>query len=307
MTTQASPSRPGQRRRGIGGLAWPVAAAGLFASALAFAAWRSRRTTSELRARLEAARVRLTVATYADEELEDLPAPVQRYLRIVLTPGQAMVSAASLRQTGTFLLGLDSTRWLPFVAEQRIVARRPGFDWDARIRMFPGATLVVHDAYVDGEGILDVSLGGLVTLAAARGTPEAARGELIRYLAEAAWIPTALLPSQGVRWQAVDATSANVTLRDGDTEATMLVTFYANGLIESTRAEARGAKVGPNNVEMPWEGRWGRYEQRDGMLVPTEGEAAWFTPQGRKTYWRGTVTRFVYEHEPSARVAEGSR
>lgn len=37
---------------------------------------------------------------------------------------------------------------------------------------------------------------------------EVAQGELMRFFAEAAWYPTALLPSQGVRWQAVDDTSA---------------------------------------------------------------------------------------------------
>lgn len=308
MTPNASPSRPSPRRRnGLTSLGWPVAAAGLVASAVALSAWQSRRKTSELRARLEAARTRMPVATYAGHELDGLPAPVQRYLRIVLTPGQPMISAASLRQTGRIALSLDNARWLPFVADQRVVARRPGFDWDARIRMFPGATMHVHDAYVAGEGILAVSMWGSLPLAAARGTPEAARGELIRFLAESAWYPTALLPSQGVRWQAVDATSATATLRDGDTEVTLLFTFDSAGLIESARAEARGAKIGKTIVEMPWEGRWARYLTHGGMLVPTEGEAAWFTPQGRKAYWRGSVTRVVYEHEPAALAADDRR
>ena len=66
----------------------------------------------------------------------------------------------------------------------------------------------MHDAYVAGEGILQASLFGLVTVAALRGTPAAAQGELLRFLAEAAWHPTALPPSQGVAWAAVDAASA---------------------------------------------------------------------------------------------------
>ena len=39
-----------------------------------------------------------------------------------------------------------------------------------------------------------------------------AEGELMRFLAEAAWYPTALLPSQGVRWQGADERSAFATL-----------------------------------------------------------------------------------------------
>jgi hypothetical protein len=41
-----------------------------------------------------------------------------------------------------------------------------------------------------------------------RGTGEIAEGQLMGFFAEAAWYPTALLPGQGVRWEAVDDSSA---------------------------------------------------------------------------------------------------
>ena len=72
--------------------------------------------------------------------------------------------------------------------------------------MLPGLPARVHDAYIAGEGILHASLFGLVSVANLRGTPEMAHGELLRFFAEAAWYPTALLPSQGVQWEAVDDT-----------------------------------------------------------------------------------------------------
>jgi hypothetical protein len=97
------------------------------------------------------------------------------------------------------------------------------------------------------------SLFGLVAVAALRGTPAAAQGELLRFLAEAAWYPTALLPSQGVAWAAVDAAAARATLRDGGTTATLLVRFTADGLIASVRAEARGRLVAGAVVPTPWE------------------------------------------------------
>ena len=64
---------------------------------------------------------------------------------------------------------------------------------------------------------MHAALLGLVTLADIRGTSEVAQGELLRFLAEAAWYPTALLPSQGVRWEALDGISARATLTDGAT------------------------------------------------------------------------------------------
>ena len=277
--------------------AWPISVAALVGAFLAFGALRWHRKTTLLRSRLEAERIRLPAPAHDVDELENLPPPVQRYFRRALKPGQAMISAANLRQIGTFNLSESGERWKSFVAEQRIVVHRPGFDWDARICTFPGATVRVHDAYIAGEGILEASLWGLVPLAKARGTPEAARGELIRFLAEAAWYPTALLPSQGVRWDAVDAkNAANATLGDGETEVTLLFAFDSEGLIESARAQARGAAIGNTIVMTPWEGRWANYQLREGMLVPTEGEAAWLTPQGRRPYWRGSLAAIAYDY-----------
>jgi len=85
---------------------------------------------------------------------------------------------------------------------------------------------------------------GLFSVADLRGTPEAARGELMRFLAEAAWYPTALLPSQGVIWTAADRASAHATLHDGVTTVTLLFRFNEAGLIESVFAADRGRGQG---------------------------------------------------------------
>jgi hypothetical protein len=128
--------------------------------------------------------------------------------------------------------------------------------------MTPGLPVRVHDAYVAGEGILHASLLGLFPVVDMRGTGDVAEGELMRFFAEAAWYPTALLPSQGVRWEAADERSAYATLTEGDIFITMLFTFDEQGLIDTVRAEARPRTVGDNLVPMPWRGRFRNYEER---------------------------------------------
>lgn len=117
----------------------------------------------------------------------------------------------------------------------------------------------------------------------------------MRFFAEAAWYPTALLPSQGVRWDAVDEKSAKATLEDGDTKLTMLLTFTEVGLIDTVRAEARGRTVGGKVIPTPWQGRFWNYKQRAGMLIPLDGEVMWLLPDGPKPYWRGHIDEIVYE------------
>jgi hypothetical protein len=167
--------------------------------------------------------------------------------------------------------------------------------WDARISMWPGAAMRVVDSFVAGRGLLQAKLAGLFTIADIRGGGEIARGEFMRWFAETPWYPTALLPSQGVRWQAVDEHSAHATVVDGPITLQLLFRFDAAGLIASFRAEARGSVVDGKMVMAPWEGRWSNYQVCMGMTLPFTGEVAWMRPEGRRPYFIGTFTSLAFE------------
>jgi hypothetical protein len=276
------------------GLALAAIVAAVFGLA-AFGAARWAASTKRLVLRLEGARMPATTSRYDAHELDSLPAPIRRYFRTVLKEGQPIVSAVSVEHTGTFNLKQPGEQWKSFTSRQRVVTHPPGFVWNARIAMVPGLDVFVHDAYVGGEGILNPSILGLFSLASPVDAGVLAQGEFVRYFAEAAWYPTALLPSQGVKWEAVDDRSAKATLADGKVSVTMLVNFNEAGLIESVRVEARAAMVGKAVLMTPWEGRMSDYQMRDGMLIPLTCEAAWLRADGRAPYWRGTISSLTYE------------
>jgi hypothetical protein len=125
---------------------------------------RWRAANKVLRDGLAAARLEPQGEPYDGSGLEALPPPVQRYLRAALQPGRSPVAAVTLSQTGIFNLSATRARWLPFSATQRVVTRRPGFLWEARIALLPGLAVHVHDAYLAGEGFLQAALGGCFTL-----------------------------------------------------------------------------------------------------------------------------------------------
>ena len=255
--------------------------------------WQSE--TDRLHAQLTNGRQPINPKTYDSKELEGLPAPVQRFFRAVLKEGQPIVAAVNLSQQGQFNMSETENKWSPFTATQLVTTQRPGFDWDARIQMAPGVSAFVHDAYVLGEGSLHASLLGLFTVADVRGTPEAALGELLRFFAEMPWYPTALLPSQGVRWEAIDKTSARATLTDAPTTVSLVFRFNAEGTIETMRAEAR---YRDKLNAMPWSGQFWNYSTRNEMLIPLEGEVGWEYPDGIRLYYKGKVTGINYEFAP---------
>ena len=240
-------------------------------------------------------------AHYDVRELEGLPAPVQRYFRAVLKDGQPIVSAVTIDMAGTINMSATGEQWKPFTSTQRVVTAAAGsgsgsgFIWNAKIAMLPGIKVHVVDSYIAGKGLVQAAMLGLFTVADIGGGGEMARGEFMRFFAETPWYPTALLPSQGVQWTAVDGTSANATIVDGSITLTLLFHFNDAGLIDSVRAEARGGMVGKEMVMRPWECGLSNYQVQGGMTVPMSGEAAWVRPDGRKTYFIGSIKSMAYE------------
>ena len=274
-----------------------VVAAGI--GLVAFGSSRWAGATQTQMAKLDAARLAMPAGRYDAREIEGLLTPVQRYFRAVLKDGQPFIATATFELAGT--INMSSTggdNWKPFTSWQRAVVQRPGFLWNGSVAIFPGLIAHVHDSYIAGVGTLHAAMLGLFTVADVQGGGEIARGELMRYFAEAIWYPTALLPSQGVHWTAVDESSANATLVDGPINLTLKFRFDEAGFVTWVHADARGAGVGKDMVMLPWECSASHYELRDGMMVPTRAEAAWLRPEGRKPYFIGNLTSLAYEWSP---------
>jgi len=222
---------------------------------------------------------------------------VVRYLEFALTPGQPMVRNTRIRQVGELAMQADS--WKPFTAVEDFSAAPPGFLWDARIRMAPGLAVYVRDGYCAGEGAMYGALSALVPVVNERGTPEMASGELLRYLAEAVFFPTALLPRDGISWKPIDENSARVTLIDVATTVSCDVDFGEDG--EIVRMSAMRGRIAGGTFELaPWVCHFGDYRRVDGMMIPMSGEVEWVLPAGPSPYWRGHIVDAQYDFAPRA-------
>ena len=233
----------------------------------------------------------LAPARYSPDQLAGLPPPVVRYFEFALVPGQPLVRHARVTQVGTFARARDA--WARFSAVEDFAVWPPGFVWDASIRMAPLLPARVRDSYLGGEGNMHGTLGGVVPIVDQRGTPEMAGAALLRYLAEGAWLPTALLPSAGVRWEAEDDSTARATLTDAGTTVSMDVHFGPGGEIARITAQ-RYRDVDGTPVLTPWRGTFGDYARVNGMQVPMESEVGWELPDGWLPYFRARNVKLEY-------------
>lgn len=258
--------------------------------------WQS--ATLVLGEELERQRRVLSPRTYNPDEIAALPTPVQRFFEAVLASGQPLIVAAELGQEGQINLGGEQPRWKPLRARQRVLMQAPGFLWDARAPLLPGLTLFALETLLASGGSLRLALFGLLPLKHIANNERLTEAQRLRFLAESVWYPTRLLPSQGVRWEAIDEESARATLMDGKRQTSLVFSFDANGLVRGVRAEARARLVGKQLVETPWEGRFWEYRQHGGMMIPVRAETAWIENARRIPDWQGRITEIMYKFAP---------
>ena len=252
--------------------------------------------TSQLQQQLGAANAGASSATafiFLRGSLAGLPDSVARYFEFALAPQQALIRNARFEQSGIIRSGARAG-WGSFTATQHVSVRPRGFIWDAVIPLAPMLAVRVRDSYLGGRGESSATLGGLVSLGGVAGTREAAVAALVRFLAEAAWFPTALLPREGVTWTTIDDRTARAALVDADNAASIDVRFGSSGEIVSVSA-LRHRHVDGRMILTPWAVHCSDYARMAEMMIPQAAVVEWLLPDGPLPVWQGRVTDVEYE------------
>lgn len=228
-------------------------------------------------------------------ELSDLPDPVYRYLKHVLAGDQRAIRAMRMSQRGELRTDHHRDRWMHFRAEHVAMPLSKSFRWDAKVRILPHLHVRVTDAYEEGVGSGQARLLSSITIATDTNKPELNSASLHRYLAEAVWYPTALLPSAGVQWSPIDNRRALATLTDSGITVSLEFRFNDADEVVGIYAHARWSRSGKTYRPLPWEGHFSDYRLHQGMLVPFRGEVGWYADGRLEIVWRGEITSLDYE------------
>ncbi len=226
-------------------------------------------------------------------ELEQLPAPVQRFLKRALPEARPRVQGVRLRQTGEFRLRDTDTRWLTMSATQSFSTLPRAFIWHATLQVAPFAWMRVRDTYREWTGNTEARLFGAFGMQKAGDTPEHAESALVRYAAECAWFPTALLPGHGISWQAIDDQSARVLIKDGSVQAAIDCHFNQDGDLLRASAE-RYRPIPGGYAKYRWTAHFAQHDLRGGMRIPLEARAVWHLPSGDHEYFRAAIVDTDY-------------
>lgn len=235
-------------------------------------------------------------------DLENLPVPVKRYLKHVLTDGQAFISIIKTKQTGELRTHTSSKKWYQFTAKYLATPITAGFVWGAKVKTPLLTWLRVSDGYICGAGLNKVDLFSIFPVASDSNTPEINSAALYRYLAEAVWYPTALLPESGIQWTPLSNHSALATLIDNDVSVSLEFRFNDDNEVTGIYTPGRYQKPHGKYLSTGWEGHFKNYIYQSGLRVPTYGEVGWYSEGEWQCVWKADVTdiKFNFYSTPNS-------
>ena len=265
-----------------------AASAGICAELLAHRAFSHlvRRDVETLRAQASPARA----GVVTEEMLAGLPEPVRRYLRYTGVVGMPFPGTVRLRQKGKMRPG-PGQPWMSLDAEEHYSVQPPGFVWGGTLHLGPLPVGRARDMYLGGAGRMLVKVASLWPVVHASGG-EMDQGAMMRYLSEMIWFPPAFL-ADNVSFEAVDDSSARVTLTDHGRTATATLFFDKDGRITDLVAKRYRIAEGRSDVEA-WLTPITGYGEFEGLRLPVRGKAVWKLPDGDFEYIDVTVTELHY-------------
>lgn len=240
---------------------------------------------------LEAGKVKQT--TISDADLNDLPPPVARYLKVSGLVGMKRISAARIYHSGEFKPGKDK-KFMPAEGEYLLTTHQPSFIWYGKISMFPGFTVTARDYYFNGKGNMLVKILGVFPVVNAQSTlvDKSAFG---RCVAEMTLVPSFFLDRDRIHWTGYSDDHAECTITDCGLSTNVQLFFNKDGSLAKIAVDRyydRGK--GKESLEK-FIGVCSVIHDFNGLKLNTVYDGYWDLPEGELHYVHFVLDRVEFE------------
>lgn len=226
--------------------------------------------------------------------VSDLPEPARRYFNYMIEPGTALYTAVELHMTGQIGRGTREAPGYRAMQAQQILAPPHGLVWQLESGPLSGS-----DAALPAQSWTRFWLFGVFPVVRAGG-PDHRRSAFGRIVAEAAmWAPASLLPSEHVRWEALDANSAQAVLRFGDLVQAVDITVDESGAPSQVVIQRWSNENAEATFrEQPFGGELSEFRRFGGYRLPTRVEGG--NHFGTPDYFPFFIAEIGYFRFPAA-------
>jgi|AntRauTorcE11898_2_1112593.scaffolds.fasta_scaffold20994_1 hypothetical protein len=230
------------------------------------------------------------IGNISEDDLDNLPEPVQRWLRYSNVVGKDKIKTVRLKQTG-LMRTKPEQKGMKTEAVQYFNTEEPSFIWTAQVNMAPLLYFAGRDTYLNGKGHMSIKVLSLFPVVDGIGE-EINQGTLTRYLGEIIWFPTAAL-SQYITWKEIDYYNAKATMSYKGTTASANFEFDEEGKLVEYSCERYYSGDDGYRLEKYHAPVWD-YQEFSGVKIPTKAKAIWRLDSGDYEYYEMKITDLEY-------------
>jgi hypothetical protein len=223
-------------------------------------------------------------AEISPEKISALPSPVQRYIRYSIGDSVQMAALVQLKHAGWIQVNHDSDfydhpKWKYLVAENWMRLDKPALFWQCMIHLG-------WEFYLKGWDILCDSLNEQVLFwmgacpVSQKSGVEIREFELGQYLIQAPWMPMVFVSGDRFQWEAVNDTSARVTLLSDSIRLSGVYHFNNKGQVTRLVIENQPRITNHGFVRETRMAKYVFYVSIGGYQLPDRIFHFWKTPRG---------------------------
>jgi hypothetical protein len=232
-------------------------------------------------------------ATVTEEDLRDLPEPMQRYMRYSGAVGRKRISAVHLLHSGRFKPG-SNRPWMQTRGEYFMTTKKPSFIWYGKVNLVPGISLVALDSYAEGRGRMLVKLLSLFPVVDVA-SPQVSASAFGRTVAELTIAPTFFLDRTHVRCTQTGTDQVRCTVIDGDFSTGAEFHVNSDGSLDRIVVERYFDRGGGKATLERFTARGTRPENFDGRTLPSRVDGIWNLAEGDLHYASFDIDRVDFE------------
>lgn len=251
------------------------------------------RTEFEKSVNSEVAELKENNEIFTEEDIKNLPSPVQKYFRYCGFIGKPKMSymKASFKNVD-FKMSPDKTIKIDYT--QYNFVHKP-----SRLAFIDSSIYGIpfegFDSYINGTGSMKGRLGKIITLFDQRGE-SMDKACLVTFLAEALINPNTALQNY-IKWEEIDDLNAKATINYKGNSAGGIFTFDENGAMISFVTNDRIATAMDGSTrEAEWLAIIGDYHEVNGMNLPKTLISVWRYPEGDFVYFNENKSEVEIEY-----------
>lgn len=180
-------------------------------------------------------------------------------------------------------------RWLDFKSEGTYRPRPLAFEWRARLKVMFGIWVIASDGHAEGEGWGGAKLWGLRNIGGRSG-PEVLATQLIRNIAELAWLPDVATADPALAWHDAGDDAFEISAPAAGRKVVVRFDVDEAGDVVRALCPARPYDVPEGFEDAPWHYDFSGHRDFDGQRIPALVVATYDLPDEPWEYLRAEVT-----------------